>query len=278
MPSIRVGDTELFYQEDDFADAWAPHDTVFMQHGLVRNSNFWRPWVPTLAREYRVIRMDARGCGQSADPGRDYVYTTDGWVKDFIGFLDAMKIEKVHYIGESVGGIIGAASAAAHPARFHSLTLVSTPIRIGEDTDKRLCFGYSSQTEAFEKMGLEAWWLGSQEPSRAMFSNPAQDEYLAREFARTPVHVAGAIARWVVTARLADILPKITVPTMVLSPGLSPITTAEQQREFASLIPTAKQKVYQGAAHGMYYQMPDTLAKDALEYIRSMSSNAGRKV
>ena len=275
MPKIRVLDTELFYQDDDFADAWAPHDTVFMQHGLCRNSNFWRPWVPTLAREFRVVRMDARGCGQSADPGPGQEYTTEGWVKDFIGFLDAMDIEKVHYVGESVGGIIGAASAAAHPERFHSLTLCSTPIHIGGDTDARLSFGYANQTEAFKNMGLKAWWMGSKGTSGQLAKDPRQDDYLSDEFARTPVHVAGAIARWVVTASLADLLPLIKVPTLVLSPGASPITSEDQQKHFASLIPTAQQKVFPGAAHGMYYQIPDIVAKDTLEFIRS-KSHAGK--
>ena len=277
MPTVQVNGTELFYQEDDFADAWAPHDTVFMQHGLCRNGNFWGAWIPTLARHYRVLRMDARGCGRSAPPPRDYEYTTVGWVNDFVGFLDAMKIDKVHYIGESVGGIIGAASAAMHPERFHSLTLVSTPTHIPKDTDTRLSFGYANQTEAFEKMGLKAWWMGSRQSSNELAEDPREDDWYATEFARTSVHAAGAIARWVVTASLVDLLPKITVPTLVLSPGLSPITSEEAQKQFAKLIPTAQQKIYTGVGHSMYYQQADLLAKDTLEFINSKATTAAAK-
>src|SRR4030067_2517101 len=122
MPTVRVADVDLFYQADDFAAPGVQHDTVFIQHGYGRNSNFFRGWVPWLAREYRVVRMDLRGCGRSADPGPDYRYSLDGFLGDFIGFLNALEIDQVHYIGESLGGISGGAAAALYPQRFKSLT------------------------------------------------------------------------------------------------------------------------------------------------------------
>ena len=106
MPAVKAGDIDLFYQDDDFADPWVKHDTVFIQHGFGRNSNFFRGWVPWLARHYRVIRMDLRGHAGSGDPGPDYRFSADGFLRDFIGFLDVLKIDKVHYIGESLGGLI----------------------------------------------------------------------------------------------------------------------------------------------------------------------------
>ncbi len=82
MPTVRVGDIDLYYQDHDFADPWTEHETVFMGHGFGRNSNFFRGWVPWLAREYRVIRMDTRGCGRSGDPGPDYRFTVDDLLHD----------------------------------------------------------------------------------------------------------------------------------------------------------------------------------------------------
>lgn len=277
MPTVTVGDAEFFYQEDDFTDPWKPTETVFLQHGLCRNSDFLRAWVPAFARHYRVVRMDARGCGNSSDPGRDYEYSVDGWVADFLGFLDATGIDKVHYLGESIGGIIGAASAARAPERFHSLTLVSTPLKIKPETDQLLSYGYANQAEAFEQMGLAAWWKRSQEHSTADNPDPERDEYFANLFARTPPHIAGAIARWVVKADLTEILPQITVPTLVMSPGESYITSAENQDDFVSRIPTAQQKFYPGLRHGMYYLQPDLLSKDACEFMQGISkANAER--
>ena len=60
MPLLRVGDADLFYRDDDFADPWERHDAVMLQHGFGRSGNMYYGWVPHLCREFRVIRMDLR--------------------------------------------------------------------------------------------------------------------------------------------------------------------------------------------------------------------------
>ena len=66
MPIFKVtSDLDMFYRIDDFADPWRSHETVLMLHGNAESSSAWFAWVPTLAREYRVVRPDMRGFGDS---------------------------------------------------------------------------------------------------------------------------------------------------------------------------------------------------------------------
>jgi 3-oxoadipate enol-lactonase len=69
MPLLRSCASDLFYRDDDFADPWQAHDVVMLQHGFGRSGNMYHGWVPHLSRDFRVLRMDLRGTGQSADPG-----------------------------------------------------------------------------------------------------------------------------------------------------------------------------------------------------------------
>jgi 3-oxoadipate enol-lactonase len=271
MPTVHVGDIDLFYQDDDFADPWAAHDTVFLQHGLGRNSNFWRAWVPWLARDYRVLRMDLRGFDRSGDPGPDYRYSAQGLLDDFVGFLDACEIERVHYIGESAGGIIGAAAAARYPERFRSLTLVSTPVRVKpEATGKVLALDFPSWQDAMLSLGMKEWWLRTRAALGELTGDPARDEYYADECARTPVHIVVAFSLFAPTVSLATILPEIAAPTLMLTPGSSAHTSREEQDSIARSIPNVRQRVYEGAKHGMFYLMPDLLAQDTLAFLRSL--------
>ena len=272
MPTVRVNEIDLFYQEDDFADPWIPHETVFIQHGFGRNGNFFRAWVPWFGRQYRVIRMDLRGCGRSGDPGPDYRYSLDGFLADFTGFLEALQVDRVHYVGESLGGIIGAAAAARHPERFQSLTLISTPVRVNENSRATFAVGYPSWQEALRSVGMKGWWMRAREATGELTGNPAIDDYWSIEFARTPVHVAVAISEAVPGVSLADLLPQITVPTLILTPGGSAHTSRDEQAEIARLIPSAQQRVYEGANHSMYHLLPDLLAQDTLSFIRSVGS------
>jgi hypothetical protein len=77
----------MYYAIDDYTDPRLKHtDTVWLQHGVGRNSRFWYRWVPALARRYGVVRRDMRGHGQAADPGPDHVWSIDELVEDMRAF------------------------------------------------------------------------------------------------------------------------------------------------------------------------------------------------
>ena len=77
-----------------------------------------------------VLRFNSRGCGNTTPPVPGAPYTMDQLVGDAIGLLDKLGIERAHWVGESSGGIVGIATALAHPARLHTLTLCNTPFKV----------------------------------------------------------------------------------------------------------------------------------------------------
>ncbi len=221
MPTASVNGLEIFYQDDDFAPPWIPHETVVMVHGFCRNGNVWRSWVPSLARHFRVIRMDLRGCGGSGDPGSGYEFNIDDLQGDLLGLLDRLGLDRVHYVGEALGGILGAVTSVTHPERFRTLTLVSTPTRVKDSSRNISALGFPSWQEALETVGMREWWLRVRAALDDLMDDPAADRYFAEQCARTPVHVAVAISNFTRKVALEAYLPRITVPTLVLSPGRS---------------------------------------------------------
>src|SRR5512133_3964371 len=107
MPFADLGGYQMHDTVDDFADRWTSADTILLQHGYCRSGRFWYPWVPALARQFKALRPDIRGCGESPSPGEDYQPSLDGFIADLVAFLDTLGLERVHYVGESFGGIIG---------------------------------------------------------------------------------------------------------------------------------------------------------------------------
>jgi crotonobetainyl-CoA:carnitine CoA-transferase CaiB-like acyl-CoA transferase len=67
--------------------------------------------------------------GQSADPGPNHAWSVDELLTDIKGLLDALNFDRVHYIGESIGGLLGIACAVRWPERFKRLTLCAGAIR-----------------------------------------------------------------------------------------------------------------------------------------------------
>jgi len=150
MPKVKANNYEMHYEVDDFTDPWKHAETLWIQHGFGRSSRFWYHWVPPLAAHYRVLRRDMRGHGQSADPGPNYVWSVDDLLNDMKGFLDALGLDRVHYVGESLGGILGVAFAARCPERFKTMTLCSTPPAIFPPIQKMFAVGYENWEMALQ--------------------------------------------------------------------------------------------------------------------------------
>lgn len=106
------------YIRDSFVDPWKPHETILIQHGFGRHGEFWYHWIPVLSRHYHVIRRDLRGHGYSSFPkeGEEYEYSVDGIIGEIVDTLDQLGLEKVHFLGESTGGMLGEIMAAKYAA------------------------------------------------------------------------------------------------------------------------------------------------------------------
>lgn len=69
MPTADLpDDLPMYYEDDGFTDPWTDAETVILHYGNAKNTRLWYAWVPLLARDYRVIRVDARGFGRSSIP------------------------------------------------------------------------------------------------------------------------------------------------------------------------------------------------------------------
>ena len=85
-------------------------------------------WVPHLARDWRVVRLDLRGHGASQVPPPEQELTLERLVADVAELLDHLGVESAHVVGNSAGGYLGQQLAMTRPERVRSLALFgSTP-------------------------------------------------------------------------------------------------------------------------------------------------------
>src|SRR5258708_7491161 len=99
---------------------------VCFAHALAADSGMWAEQVPALvAQGWRVLRVDMRGHGGSAPPDGDT--TLDQLAGDIAQVVDALGIGRVHFVGLSIGGMIGQALALRHGAQVASLMLCESP-------------------------------------------------------------------------------------------------------------------------------------------------------
>ena len=272
MPTVKANNCEMFYEIDDFTDPWAKDkDTVWLQHGVGRSTKFWYHWVPALARHYQVLRRDMRGHGQSGDPGPDHKWSIDELVNDMRAFMDAVGLQQVHYVGESIGGILGVVFASRWPERLKSLTICNSPTTIRPAGTKALSGQHGTVNNALATGGSKGWGRLLIEQKIISGKNPEHIEWVVNEWAKTPTHVLQGITRTLDGADTAPLLPQLKVPTLILAPARSPITPLSDQLSMRTLIPNARVSVIEGPGHEIYVDEPEECISAFLKFLRSLN-------
>jgi pimeloyl-ACP methyl ester carboxylesterase len=104
-------------------------DPVVLLHGSGPGVSGWANWqhtIPGLAKEFRVIAPDTVGYGATSRPD-DVIYSLRTWTDHIVGFLDALGLERVSLVGNSLGGRMALDMAERHPDRVTRMVLMGSP-------------------------------------------------------------------------------------------------------------------------------------------------------
>ena len=261
------------YIEDNFTDPWKPCETILIQHGFARHSAFWYHWIPVLSREYRVIRRDARGHGFSSYPAptSSYDYSLDTILDEITDTLDQLRLQKVHFLGESTSGMIGEALAARHPERLHSLIVCSSPTFLPPAALSMFAFGCPSWPVACRELGSRGWAEAlSKVPGTVSIPDPEYISWWIEQVAVSDGEGLAGYAQFLSTLDARPFLKDIDVPMLILAPANSAATKLAEQEELQKQVKGAKIKVVNGRGHEIYVEMPEECQKSVLEFLDSL--------
>jgi 3-oxoadipate enol-lactonase len=220
---------------------------VTLSHPLAAALELWDPQAAALVGAgYRVLRYDARGHGGSDAPAGPY--TTPQMAEDVRALWDALGVARSHFVGLSMGGIVGMELALRCPARLGGLVLADTTSRYAPATATM----WQERIRAAEAAGMEA----VVESTMAIWFTEA---YRARETAAVdavrgmfrkmiPAAYVAAV-RAIADVDLTDAIGTIGRPTLVLVGERDPGTPPAMARVLHERIPGARLVVLPGAMH-----------------------------
>ncbi|PTS83449.1 alpha/beta hydrolase [Pseudomonas sp. HMWF032] len=119
LKQISVNNLNIHYYEGGPRNA----QTILMVHGFAANKDNWLRFARHFSQDYRVIALDLPGFGTSEKPAGSYDVGTQA--EHMASVIDALGIEQLHLIGNSMGGHINALYAARYPHRTRSLALLN---------------------------------------------------------------------------------------------------------------------------------------------------------
>ncbi len=204
---------------------------VMLSHSLACSLVMWQPQMAVLESAFQVLRFDTRGHGDSDAPQRSY--SLEQLAMDAIGLMDALKIDAVHFVGLSMGGMIGQGLALDYADRLKSLTLCDTAAIMPDETQPI----WQQRIEAAGKKGmqgqvdetLERWFR-----PEYLQQNPPEVEMIRRQILATPVTGYIGCCEAIRRLKYLDRLPGINLPTLIMvgeeDPG-TPVAASEAMHE-----------------------------------------------
>lgn len=278
MPLLhRSGKPSLHYVIDDYTNPWERKPWVVLLHGYSRSGVFFRQWVPYLARHYRIIRPDLRGLGQSPlDFDPQQAISVETLLEDVTVICDMLG-EPVHYVGESLGGILGIVLAATMPQKLRSLTLLAAPLTIPLATQEAFACGMESWQVALKTLGSQGWSERINGATRfPPDANPALVRWYAEECGKSNVEVLIALSRVACGVNVEPYLKDVAMPTLGLYPTAGTVTRFEEQK-IRDGIKGIRVVNLPTPAHAIQVLMPAACAITALHFCGQVDGVANRE-
>ncbi len=219
---------------------------VTLSHSLAASLELWDLQVPALRDKFRVLRFDTRGHGSSSAPPGPY--SVEELTRDLVGLLDHLEIERTHFAGISMGGMIGQLFASRYADRLGKLVLSNTTCRV----DPEAAPLWEERIRAAETMGMEAMapdilkrWLSD----HFRRTQPELTGRIRDMIAATPVSGYVGCCRAIAAFDVSHELRRVCAPTLIIAGQLDESTPVGVARAIQERIENSELAVMPGALH-----------------------------
>jgi 3-oxoadipate enol-lactonase len=250
LRKVRVADIDVAHRWDGNPEG----PVVMMAHAMGTSHRIWDLQVAALADRYHLLRYDWRGHGDTSAP--EGPYTLSQFLEDAVGTMDALGLDKVHWVGISTGGMIGQGLGIHFPERIQSLCLCNTTSQ-----SNPWYRGWVAERQAVVREGGMApvWEMTKRLWFTDGFVEAESSAYheVREVFVRIPVpgYLGGTSA--VADLAYRDSLHQITAPTRIIAAGADPVTPIERSEEILDRVPGATMTVIDGQRHFSNVEVPD---------------------
>jgi len=233
-------------------------------HSLACNLRMWDEEAKRLSKRYTVLRYDTRGHGGSSAPAG--AYTLELLADDLHALLKVLSVPSTHFVGLSMGGMIGQTYALKYPGMFNSLALCDTTSRYPAEAAatwvERIKMVETQGMEPLVEPTLARWFT---EPFRK--AHPEVVQPVAAMIRNTPapgyVGCSHAIPKINLTARLKE----IRCPSLVIVGKDDPGTPVAMAEEIHHALPGSKLVVIPSAAHLSNLEQPDAFNRALADFL-----------
>lgn len=191
---------------------------VLFSNSLGTSLQMWDKQIASLTDTFRVVRYDRRGHGKSSVSS--VPFTIDDLGKDVLTLIDHLALDKVHFCGLSIGGLVGQWLGVNAGDRLHSLSICASAAKIGTAD------AWVERAELVRERGLSPLLEGTEQrwftPAFSQ-QNPQVVTSILNEFLETPPEGYAHCCEALANADFNADLSKISVPTLCVYGNDDPV-------------------------------------------------------
>lgn len=226
---------------------------LVLSHSLAADMSMWDAQLPMLETWFQVLRFDTPGHGQSDVPAEDI--SIEMMAERVAGLMDQLAIEKAHFMGLSLGGMLGLGLAIARPERVLSLVLADT-------TAAHVLAAapmWADRAKSVDEGGMQAvvdgtlhrWFTPAFSEAQ-----PARLVQIRQMILATPPKGFSAACRVIPRMNFTPRLKEISCPTLVIVGAEDEATPPSHSQVLQQRIPGASLTTLAGAAHVSAVEQP----------------------
>jgi 3-oxoadipate enol-lactonase len=219
----------------------------------------WQPQVEALGAHARVVRFDHRGHGASPVPPGPY--TVDDLGQDVLALLDHLGVERAHYVGLSLGAMVGMWLAARASERIDRLALLCCGPYLPPVA------GWFERAAAVRAGGIAA--VADPVFARWFTADFAGAEPYRRMLLATPVEGYAGCCEAIGAMDLRPLLGQIHAATLVIAGAADPAAPPEMGAHIAATVRSGRLVVVPGAAHLANVEQPGIVNQHLVEHLFS---------
>lgn len=259
----RIGENDLHYQIDG-EGPW-----LTLSHSLAASNAMWEAQLPALTPHFKVLRIDTRGHGRSSAPPGPY--TLDGLADDIHGLFRELGVARSHWLGLSLGGMIGQTFALRYPGVLSSLVLADTTARGAPNAaamwSERMALARSQGMHALTAVTLSRWFT---DPFRN--AKPELMASVAAMIEATPVEGYAGCCAAIAQLDLLDQLPRLNLPALVIVGEEDLGTPPAMARALHEQLAGSELLVLRSAAHISNIEQPELFNTAVLDFLKRVST------
>jgi 3-oxoadipate enol-lactonase len=252
----------------NFAYRWeglSSGPVLMLAHAMGTSHRIWDKQIDALKGDFRILRYDWRGHGDSDSPTGPY--SLSQFSDDAVGVMDALELERVHWVGISTGGMIGQGLGIHHGHRLRSLTLCNTT----SESSPWYRSWVAERQAVVRESGMQPVW----EMTKKLWFNDAFVDAAGIDYeAIKKVFVATSVTGYLGgTSAVTDLnytqdLHRITVPTLVIAAGDDPVTPLANSQTIHTSIAGSELQIVAHQRHFSNVEAPQEFNQILVSFLK----------